>query len=164
MRLEQLLLRRVVRHIAERCCHAKGNVVRHAHGPPHLAGFGGSIALPGQLMHACCQVIDSVLKLAARNVRSFTHTQFAETAETTTQQCHCIGWVMPGRKGVWPVEDAIILQKQCHRHHRHVKPLAMPGHVRQMHPAKPCCDPSSCAQSSNVSQCALAPHWDKRHR
>ena len=26
--------------------------------------------------------------------------------------------------------------KQCQRHRRHVKSLAMPGHVRQMHPAK----------------------------
>ena len=47
-------------YMNELCCQAWGNVVRHAHGPPHLAGFGGSIALHGKLMHACCQVTNSV--------------------------------------------------------------------------------------------------------
>ena len=58
--LNCFFLLRVVHRINERCFHAWGNAIRHAHGPRHMAGFAGSIPLHGKLMHACCQVNDRV--------------------------------------------------------------------------------------------------------
>ena len=112
-RLEHVSSLGFAHHTNELSCHAWGNIIRHGHGPTHLTALPGLIGLHGQLMHTCGQVSDRIYELAAGNVRSFTQTPCAETAETTTQQRDRIGWVLTGLMRVRPVEDAIILQNNA---------------------------------------------------